>query len=241
MGDRFDKSLESGVRRLPFGTRLILSLVVALLLAFGIHVRTATGEEVAPPVKDKAVALEEPKEEVPAEIAPFGVLHIEARTVDVLFKGFVRNPFTRRVDVKFIWGTGARTDYVAVGESYRGYKVYPFESRVEEVKEPGQPPAKKKRFFLTLKKEEENPIVIEAFKTAQITERVATLEAGEGQWLVLHRNERFNLDEDFFEVFDGCVIAERGGDKRKFTVTRVGDKTVVLDGKDRRLLRVSSE
>jgi hypothetical protein len=205
------------------------------------HVRTARGEEVAPPVKDKAAALEEPKEQVPAEIAPFRLLHIEARTVDVLFRGWATNPFTRRVDVKFVWGPSPRSDVIPVGETYRGYRVYPFETRIVEVREPGQPPVKKNRYFVTLKKEGENPIVLEHGKTAKITERVATLEAGEGEWLVLHRNWRVNLDENFFEVFDGCVIAERGGDKRKFTVTRVGDQTVTLEGKDKRVLRVSSE
>ncbi len=241
MGDRFDKSLESGVRRVLSGTRLILSLIVALVLALGIHVRTASGEEVAPPVKDKAAALEEPKEEVPAEIAPFRLLHIEARTVDVLFHGVIRNPFTRTADVRLFWGRDVRSSYVGVGETYHGYKVYPLETRFEEVREPGQPPAKKNRYFVTLKKEGENPIVLEHGKTAKITERVATVEAREGEWLVLHRDWRLNLDENFFEVFDGCVVREREGGKRKFTVSRVGDETVTLEGKDKHVLRVSSE
>jgi hypothetical protein len=195
--------------------RLVLGVSVVILpvpaLTFAAEQTSSPGEQATP-----------------ADIIPFKVLRIVNRPVDVLFKGFVENPFKALYEPKFNWGRNNETDFVILGESFHSYKVYPLEKKIVEVEQPGSPPRKEERYFITLKKPGEDPVVIEKARTVRINERVAALEAKEGKWLVQHRDDRLSAGEKTFEVFDGCVIREMGGEARSFTIASVTDNAVRL-------------
>ncbi len=161
----------------------------------------------------------------------FKVVRIVQKKVDVLFKGFFENPFKLSPEPKFNWGRGSGTEYVTLGESIHGYTVYPLEKCVVEVEEPGKPGRKEERWFITLRKLGEDPVVIEMEKTAPVTERIATLEALRGKWIVQHRDDRLNVGAKVFEVFDGCMIREIEGERKTFTVVSVKDEEVVLQNR----------
>jgi len=191
-------------------------------------------------VEPRAVTLEEEREYLlPDDATPFKLQEIVQRPVDVLFRGFVDNPFTVPYDITLVWGGGRKSHYVPLGQTFHGYRVYPLEKRT--VEEPGAPGGKRDRYFITLKKEREHPVVIEMGKTVRITDRIATLEVKEGKWRVTHRDEKLSSGEKVFEVFDGCIIRQIEGERREFTITRLADNTVTLKERISHVLRVSSE
>ena len=192
-------------------------------------------------VESGAVVLEEQRRYVlPGTTTPFKLQQVSVRHVDVLFKGVVENPFKLRLDVKFIWGRGSQTEYLQVGESLHGYMAYPLEIRTVEVEKPGEPPREEKRRFITLRRAGTDPIIIEMWKTAPVTERIATLEAAKGTWHVFHRGERLSEGEKIFEVFEGCVIREIEGDRRVFKIARINDERVTLEGACEHVLKLPS-
>jgi hypothetical protein len=220
---RFRKRFSRRVEKVVFGVYLTIALLPVPALA----AEEARSEGDARPRPDPV---------------PFNVLGVVRRQVDVLFKGLVENPFKlQKYEPKFLWGEGGNTHYVPVGESLHGYTVCPPEKRMIELEDPGQPPRRVERYFITLKKQGEDPIAIEIWKTARVTERIAILQATDGKWTVYYRDEKLSEDKKVFEVFDDCdIIAKGEGGWRKFKVARVSDKTVTLEGTYEYLLELPS-
>ncbi len=178
------------------------------------------------------------EEEQPAELPegiPFRVLDIGRKPVDILFKGFTENPFKFRLDLQINWGANTQTSFIPLGETFHGYRLYPLEVREVMVNEPGLPPRKVKRRFLTIKKPGEEPLVVEEKKTVRENEAYAVLDAGQGRWNIKHRDETVATRESYFEIYAQYQLTEVGGDNRQYEVLSVNDaerKVVLRDLRD---------
>jgi hypothetical protein len=187
--------------------------------------------EVVPPVK--------PPGETSEEGAPFKLTKTGRKPVEILFKGFAENPFKLRYDLQINWGKG-ETTFVPLGETFRGYRLYPLEKRVVEVNPPGLRPRKEERYFLTIQKPGESPLIVERGQTVRENEAYAILDTAAGNWKVKHRGELLTAGDRYVEVYGGYVLEEIGGKGRKFEVFLVKDNEVVLrDGDKEFTLKVS--
>jgi hypothetical protein len=165
---------------------------------------------------------EKPKEPLPKGV-PFRVLEITRKPVDILFKGFVENPFKLRFDLQMHWGMGTKMSIVPLGEMFRGYGLYPLEKKVVEVNDPKMGPRKEDRYFLTIQKPGEEPLIVERGKIVREREARAVFDAGQGRWDITHRDEKIASAESYFEVYAQYQLAEIGGEARKFEVLAVKD------------------
>jgi hypothetical protein len=176
------------------------------------------GEVVVPP---------EPPVEEPEKGVPFKLAKIGRKPVDILFKGFSENPFKLRYDIQINWGAG-QTTFVPLGETFHGYRLYPLEVKTVEVKEPGLPPRKDERYFLTIKKPGEDALVVERGKTVHENEAFAILNPLRGRWKVSHRGELVDSGDAQLEVYGGYVLEETGGKGRKYEIVIVRDREIVV-------------
>jgi len=158
---------------------------------------------------------------------PFKIVEINRRPVDILFMGFSENPFKLRYDLQINWG-GGHTTFVPLGESFHGYRLYPLDKRLVEINEPGLPARKEERYFLTIKKPGEDPLIVERGKTVRENEAYAILDVGSARWRIRHRGKLIDSGDSYFEVYGGYVLEEIGGKGRKYEIAIVRDTEVVL-------------
>lgn len=172
---------------------------------------------------------EKPKEPLPKGI-PFRVTEISRKPVDILFKGFIENPFKLRYDLQMHWGMGTEMSIVPLGEMFRGYRLYPLDKKVVEVNDPKMGRHKEERYFLTIRKPGEEPLIVQRGKIVREREAYAILDGEESRWDVTHRGEKVVSDQSFFEVYAQYRLKEVGGQNREFEVLAVNDaeKQVVL-------------
>lgn len=168
----------------------------------------------------------------PDDQSPFKTIKTGRKPVDILFKGFAENPFKLRYDLQINWGKG-ETTFVPLGETFRGYRLYPLEKRIVEVHSSGTSPRKEERYFLTIQKPGESPLIVERGRTVRENEAYVILDTVTGNWKVTHRGEVLTAGDRFVEVYAGYVLEEIGGQERKFEVLVVTDGEVVLRSDDR--------
>ena len=178
--------------------------------------------------------VETPTEEPLPKGIPFRVLETTRKPVDILFKGFVENPFKLRLDLQINWGENTETSIVPLGETFRGYRLYPLEERVIELDDPKMGKRKEKTHFLTIKKPGEEPLIVEKGKVVREREAMGLVDAGQGRWDIVHRGEKVASDQNIFEVYAQFRLQEIGGEKRVYDVVEVNDreKKIVFRGKD---------
>jgi len=176
--------------------------------------------------------------QLPIEGPPFRVADITRKEVDILFKGWARNPFIKnpagknQIDIQINWGENTRTKIVPLGESFHGYRLWPLELKEMTVERPGLPTTKEKVLFLTIQKKDSSPLVAEYRKTVRENEAMALLDVLEGKWKVTHRGETTANNEPTFEVYVQYRLQENGGQRRDYTVTEIKEKEIVLQAKD---------
>jgi hypothetical protein len=165
---------------------------------------------------------------------PFRVTEITRKAVDILFQGFMENPFKFRLDLQINWGANTKTSIVPLGDTFHGYRLYPLEERLVELDDPKMGKRTEKTHFLTIKKPGEEPLVVEKKKVVRENEAMAMLDAGQGRWDIYHRGEKVASDQGFFEVYAQFQLRELEGEKRVYDVVEVNDreKKVVFRGKD---------
>jgi hypothetical protein len=162
---------------------------------------------------------------------PFRVVEITRKPVDILFFGWLRNPFTKRIDLQINWGTNTRTKMVPLGESFHGYKLWPLEARDVKVEQPT--PHTTKAFFLTIQKKDSQPIIAEKGKIVRENEAMALLDVRGGAWRATHRGDVVSPPGDTpIETYVQYKLEEIGGERRVYTVTEVKEKEIVLQAKD---------
>lgn len=160
---------------------------------------------------------------------PFRLLRIAIKPVWVQLRGFVENPFVGLRDLGVVWGD-AESTYVPTRGAYHDYRL-DLEKQVVEIEEPGLPPRKEERYFLTLKKPGEEAVVVERGKITRLMEHMATLEVKEGKWWLRRCGEYLTAGKKVFNVYGGDILSETdGGGVRKFKISEVKDKEVVLQG-----------
>lgn len=179
----------------------------------------------------QVVRKDKPPKEAGEEGVPFKTTRIGRKPVDILFKGFAENPFKLRYDLQINWGKG-ETTFVPLGETFRGYRLFPLEKRLVEVNPSGTSPRKEERYFLTIQKPGESPLVVERGRTVRENEAYAILDTVTGNWKVKHRGELLTAGDRYVEVYAGYVLEEIGGQGRKFEVVLVRDNEVVLRSGD---------
>lgn len=165
---------------------------------------------------------------------PFRVTQITRKPVDILFKGIFENPFKLRLDLQINWGENTKTSIVPLGDSFRGYRLYPLEIKEVEIDDPKMGKRTEKTRYLTIKKPGEEPLIVEQGKVVRENEAMAMLDAGQGRWDIYHRNEKVASDQSYFEVYAQFQLRELEGKKRVYDVVEVNDsqKQLVLREKD---------
>lgn len=182
----------------------------------------------------EVAVVEEPLEDPLPKGVPFRVLQITRKPVDILFKGIFENPFKLRLDLQINWGENTQTSFVPLGDSFRGYRLYPLEIKEVEINDPKMGKRIEKRRFLTIKKPGEEPLIVEEGKVVRENEAMGLVDAGQGSWDIFHRGEKVASDQSVFEVYAQFKLEEIGGQKRAYDVVEVNDreKKVVFRGKD---------
>jgi hypothetical protein len=180
--------------------------------------------EVVPPDGPGDVETEDLEEEG----VPFKVVQIDRKPVDILFMGFIENPFKLRYDIQINWGKGEKTSIVPLGETFHGYRLYPLDKRIVQISELGLPPRHEERYFLTIKKPGEDPLVVERGETVRENEAFAILNPRGGMWKVRHRGELIDSGDGYLNVYGGYTLEEVGGKGRTYEITIVRDTEVVV-------------
>lgn len=174
-----------------------------------------------------------PPEDLPKGI-PFRVTEITRKPVDILFKGFIENPFKLRFDLQMHWGMGTKMSIVPLGETFRGYRLYPLDKKEVEVNDPKMGRRTEDRYYLTIQKPGEEPLIVERGTIVREREAMGMLDAAQGRWDIYHRGEKVASDQSLFEVYAQFRLQELEGEKRVYDVVEVNDreKKVVFRGKD---------